>query len=128
MTAILLSIKPEFVEKILSEEKLFEYRTRIPAKPVSRIFIYATSPVSKCVAVADVECVLEDSPSRLWKVTRRHAGISHDRYNRYFNGKKTAYAFKLKNVRRIISAGKTFTAPQSFIYISEEDQRLFTIE
>lgn len=45
MTAILLSIKPRFVEQILNGEKRFEYRKRVPERHVNKIIIYNSSPV-----------------------------------------------------------------------------------
>ena len=37
MSKILLSIKPEFADKIISGEKKFEYRTHVPIKDVNTI-------------------------------------------------------------------------------------------
>ena len=49
---VILSIKPKHVEKILSGEKQYEFRKQIFKNPeVENIFIYASSPVKKIVAV-----------------------------------------------------------------------------
>ena len=46
MHKILISIKPEYVKRILSGEKMYEYRKRVPAD-VKTVVIYATAPVKK---------------------------------------------------------------------------------
>lgn len=47
---ILLSMKPEYVEKVLSGEKKYEFRKRIWKKDVDWFFIIATSPIKMMVA------------------------------------------------------------------------------
>ena len=44
---IIVSINPEYVEKILSGEKKFEYRTRAAKQQVDTLIIYATKPMMK---------------------------------------------------------------------------------
>ena len=46
---LLLSIRPEFVEKIISHEKKYEFRKRIFRKNVDKIFIYSSSPEKKII-------------------------------------------------------------------------------
>ena len=58
----LLSIKPEYAEKILKGEKLFEFRKVAFAQEVSKIFIYATSPVCRIVGEFEVGGIIKDSP------------------------------------------------------------------
>ncbi len=50
---MLLSINPEHVEKILTGQKQFEFRKVRCRSDVSKIVIYATSPVMKIVGEAD---------------------------------------------------------------------------
>ena len=52
MVKALLSVKPEYAEKILSGEKIYEFRRRIfKRKDVDILVIYATRP--QCRVVAD---------------------------------------------------------------------------
>ncbi|WP_369009144.1 ASCH domain-containing protein, partial [Escherichia coli] len=47
---VLLSIKPEFAEKILNGTKRFEFRKGIFKNPqISTVVIYATMPLGKVV-------------------------------------------------------------------------------
>ena len=47
---ILLSIRPEYVEKIISGEKKYDYRTKAAKRNVDKIIIYETTPVKKVIA------------------------------------------------------------------------------
>ena len=76
MKALLLSIKPEYVEKILQGTKKFEYRKRLAKEDVSVIYIYSTSPSMKVVASVQVIGRLSASPTALWEKTKAAAGIS----------------------------------------------------
>ena len=47
---ILLSIKPEFVEKIISGEKKFEFRKSLPKRDgITTVVVYSTMPVGKVI-------------------------------------------------------------------------------
>ena len=122
MKALLLSIKPEYVEKILQGEKKFEYRKRLAKEDVSYIYVYSTAPSMKVVAYVHIEGHLSDSPTALWEKTKAAAGISRAKFQDYFRGCKTAYAYKLGKVE-IFKSPKNLSdfgvavAPQSFVYI-----------
>ena len=125
MKALLLSIKPEYVEKILPGEKKFEYRKRLAKEDVSYIYVYSTAPSMKVVASVHIEGHLSDSPTALWEKTKAAAGISRAKFRDYFRGCKTAYAYKLGKVEvfespKNLSDFGVAVAPQSFVYIKIE--------
>ena len=125
MKALLLSIKPEYVEKILQGTKKFEYRKRLAKEDVSVIYIYSTSPSMKVVASVQVIGRLSASPTALWEKTKTMAGISRAKYRNYFHGCKIAYAYELGEVEifepeKNLSDFGIDTAPQSFAYIEIE--------
>ena len=122
---IILPIKEDYAKGILSGDKLYEYRRRIPIRPVSQIVIYETAPISRVVGTVDVCGVLEGDPGELYDRTSYGAGISREDYDEYFKGAKKAYAFELgvpsmfyccPSVERYGLKG----APQSFAYVKEE--------
>ena len=123
MCKIILSINPEFVDKIISGEKKYEFRTRIPKRTVDKIVIYSTSPVMKVLAEVDVKKVVSDTPNRLWNTTKENSGIKESFFYKYFNERTVAHAFELgdvkvfENPKNLIDFGCK-AAPQSFIYIS----------
>lgn len=122
---IVLPIKEEYAHGILVGDKLYEYRRRIPSRPVSQIVIYETAPMSRVVGTVDVCGVLEGDPGDLYEMTSYGAGISREDYDEYFRGCEKAYAFELgahvmfdccPSVERYGLKG----APQSFAYVKGE--------
>ena len=122
MKAILLSIKPEYVSKILLGSKKYEYRKRLAKEEVSAILIYSTAPTMKVVASVNVINRLSAPPTVLWEKTKKDAGISRAKYREYFKGCKKAYAYELGEVKvfntekTLLDFGIEFT-PQSFVYV-----------
>lgn len=122
---VLLSIKPEFAEKIFSGEKGFEFRKTIFSRDVSCIVLYVTAPVGKIVGEFTVLNILEDTPSSLWQQTHAQAGISKQFFFTYFKGRKKAFAIEIGNPHRYEKAidpysfGKKFVPPQSFRYLQD---------
>lgn len=121
----LFSIKPEFVDKIFSGEKLYEYRKAIFKNKVRKIVVYSTKPVGMIVGEFDVEEILEDCPKLIWKKTKKHSGVNLSFYNEYFSGRDKGYAINIGKKRLYDSAINpfevfdSFTAPQSFFYLDE---------
>lgn len=122
MCTILLSIKPEYSERILSGEKKFEFRRKCASRRVSKILIYTSAPKMKIVGEVEVNGVLSLSPEKLWKKTSGFAGISHEKFMAYFSKKDNAYAYQLGKVikfkrEKSLSDYGVKTPPQSFVYI-----------
>jgi predicted transcriptional regulator len=122
---VLLSIKPEFVEKIFDRVKKFEYRKSIfKNKEIDTIVIYATKPVGKIVGEIYIEQIIEKSPKELWELTKEFSGIDEHFYESYFADREKAYAiaikdvFKYKNPICPYSEYDNFVPPQSFRYWS----------
>ena len=119
MNAI-LSIKPKYVEEIKAGRKRFEFRKAVFKRPVEKVYIYASAPVSKVVGEFQPVDVLIDTPDKIWAKTRDYAGITEKFYKEYFAGKQTAYAIVIQN---FVKYDKPFPlpegvkAPQSFCYI-----------
>lgn len=74
---VLLSIKPEFAEKILNGTKKFEFRKGIfKNNNITTVVIYATMPVGKIVGQFSIDEILKNDPESLWVKTKKYAGIS----------------------------------------------------
>lgn len=120
---VLLSIKPEFAEKIFDGTKKFEFRKSIfKNEDVQKVVVYASSPVQKVIGEFSIEDILNDDVETLWKKTSRYSGITHDFYLSYFANKEKAYAIQIgKTIRyhqcRTLSDYNLSFAPQSFAYI-----------
>lgn len=118
---IILSIHPRHVDKILTGEKLYEYRKRIP-KEIRFIVVYATYPVRKIMALIEVDKILSDRPTTIWQMTSEFAGISQEFFFKYFEDKDISYAIKFKNIFKVepalpIDILGYSNGPQSFIYL-----------
>lgn len=127
--AALISIHPQYVEKILSGEKRLEFRRSWAAKRIDFLVIYATVPVQKIVAVTQVGHVFHGSKNRLWELARvKGGGISRRKLFDYMQGKREGVALELLNVFRIDGGitphslfGDGFCPPQSFRYLSQNE-------
>ena len=122
MCTILLSIKPEYSNKILQGTKKYEYRRQIAKCMVDRILIYSTAPEMKIVGTVEVKGTISETPENLWDKTKTKSGICKEKYFQYFNGRDTAFAYKLGKVELFnppkgLSDYKLSAAPQSFVYI-----------
>jgi predicted transcriptional regulator len=125
-TQVLLSIRPEFVEKIFAGLKRYEFRRVIfKSKSVSKVVVYASHPVQRVVGEFEVGGILALSRSQLWRQTKQYSGIAKTYFDEYFGDKKTAYAIKIKEARRYakpIAFEYFFPSarpPQSFMYLPE---------
>lgn len=122
MSKILMSIKPVYVEKILSGEKCYEYRKTIPKKGISKIIIYSTSPIKKVVGEVSVKNILILEKEELWNKTKDKSGINKDFYNSYFKNKNIAVAYELGEIKiynpyKDVKELNINFVPQSFIYL-----------
>ncbi|MGW8158429.1 MAG: ASCH domain-containing protein [Desulfoprunum sp.] len=126
--AVLISINPEYAEKILSGEKKLEFRRSWGENQVKHMVIYATSPHQKIVAVAEIKEVHRGSRQHFWKLAKeKGGGISRRRLFNYLKGSKNPVAIELTNVRKLekgldpkIVFGVNFRPPQSFNYLNKE--------
>ena len=123
LESILLSINPEYADKILAGSKKYEFRKKLANKTVDKIMIYSTAPIMKVVGEVEVLKTISSSPSALWEYTKKSAGITRDKFRKYFKGCKVAYAYELGKVIQYnppkeLGEFNVDLPPQSFIYLS----------
>jgi predicted transcriptional regulator len=100
--AILLSVKPKFVARILEGTKTAELRRVRPAVvPGQIVLIYSSHPAMALVASAVVQRVEVDQPRKLWLRVREVAGVSVSEYADYFDGSRRASAIRLTDIRAL---------------------------
>lgn len=120
---VLLSIKPEFAERIFDGSKKYEFRKNIFKNPeIATIVVYASSPVQRVIGEFDIEAILSGAPENLWKKTREFSGISEEFFFDYFSERNLGFAIKVKNVRRYqkprcLRTSYNVNPPQSFCYV-----------
>ena len=120
---VLLSIKPEFAERIFDGSKKYEFRKAIFKNPhVKTVVVYASSPVQRVIGEFDIETILSDTPENLWKRTKEFSGISEDFFFNYFSDRNIGFAIKVKKTRRYreprcLRTSYDISPPQSFCYL-----------
>lgn len=121
---VLLSIKPEFANKIFDGTKRYEFRRIVfKNKNVNKIIVYASAPISRVIGEFDIETVIRKEIDKLWEETKEYSGISKDYYLSYFNGKEEGFAIKVKEARKYkndfcIHEKFGVRPPQSFMYVN----------
>jgi predicted transcriptional regulator len=122
--SVLLSIKPEFVEKIFDGSKKFEFRRSLFKEiGVQRIIVYASSPVQKVVGEFEIDNILSLKKNSLWRKTYVYAGISKSFFDQYFDGKDIGHAIQIGKVikyKQPLCLNHGFGIkhpPQSFAYV-----------
>ena len=120
---VLMSIKPEFANKIFDGTKEFEFRRSIfKDRRVKNVIVYASSPVQKVIGEFEIEDILDYDIETLWLETNHGSGISKEFFEQYFFNKEEGYAIKIKKTRKYrtpLCIKKDFNAtpPQSFMYV-----------
>ena len=122
MSKMLLSIKPEYVDKIVAGKKKYEFRKFHCRKGIDTIVIYATAPIKKVIGEVALLDIIEGDVDYVWHKTKDFGGILERDYMAYYEGKKVAIAYQLGKVTlyndpmELKDLGLDYV-PQSFAYI-----------
>ena len=99
---LFISVKPEFAEKIMSEEKTIELRTLRPnINTGGYIIIYASSPWKSVVAFGKIKNILKMPPQKMWSNFSSCLGIDKQRFDNYYKGKLYAIGIEFSEVTKI---------------------------
>lgn len=129
--ALLLSIKPEFAEKIFSGRKTIELRKSAPkVKKGDLIIIYSTNPVKAVIGICKVSDIIRLSPKKMWQSYKLQLGIDKKRFDAYYEKYEMAIGIKLTSIcllqseiklHKIKKAIPHFQPPQTFRYFDKPD-------
>jgi predicted transcriptional regulator/DNA-binding XRE family transcriptional regulator len=127
---VVLSIKPQYSDKILDGKKTVELRRRFPVSaPGGTIaYIYSTSPVRAMVGVAEIKDVLKLPVSQIWTEFEDTALIEKRDFDKYFEGLEYGFALLFEDVRTLrrpiplaeLREHFGFEPPQSFLYAKRD--------
>jgi predicted transcriptional regulator len=124
-TSAILSIRPNFADAIFRGEKKFEFRRKLfKTKSPTKIFVYASAPISMVIGHFEVADVISKRPSNLWRDTGHAAGIKRSHFFKYFSGCNEAHALKVRKPVRYLKPLNLFDTfgierpPQSFCYVT----------
>lgn len=120
---VLLSIKPEYADKIFDGTKKYEFRRSVfKNQDVKTVVVYASSPIQQVIGEFEIEKILNYDLHKLWEKTKEFSGISERFFFEYFVNKEKGFAIKIKCTKRYdkaLSLKEDFnvTPPQSFMYL-----------
>jgi predicted transcriptional regulator len=103
-------------------EKKYEFRKNLARDNVSKIVVYSTAPEGKILGEVEVKGKMTMKKTLLWEQTKKHAGITREKYREYFHGCAEAHAYVLgkttlyDNSLTLADFGIA-QAPQSFVYL-----------
>ena len=125
MSIILMSIKPEYVDKIFSGEKKYEYRKRLCKEKIDTIIVYSSSPIQKVVGELKIKQVLYDKKNVIWNKTNKYGGITKIKYDNYYENCGYVVAYEIEKAifydkQKDLKDFNVRTAPQSYVYITNK--------
>jgi predicted transcriptional regulator len=124
---LFISVKPEFVDKIINAEKTIELRKLRPNVELGDyIIIYASAPRKSVVAFGIIKNVIEMAPNKMWDKFSKVLGVDKQRFDDYFYGKLNAIGIELSKIVKIDpvhlsdirNIDPKFHPPQIYKYIS----------
>ena len=97
---IMLSIKPKYIQKILTGEKTVEIRSRKMNLPINtKIWLYSTSPEKSIVGRASVLDYKYENREEIWSNHFVETAIDLDEYSKYTKNNEKVSAIFLGNVQ-----------------------------
>lgn len=126
---LLVSIKPQYAEKIFKGEKTIELRKSAPrqAGKDSYMLIYVTAPVKELWGVCKIENIIKENPKTLWDNFGKETGVSKKEFYDYYQKNNYAFGIQLKEVRNLLKGSVNlkslkslipgFMPPQTYAYI-----------
>jgi len=121
---VLLSIKPEFANRIFDGTKKYEFRRLVfKRKEITKVVVYASAPVSKVIGEFEIGRILHKDLRTLWEETESFSGISQDYFYQYFQNKEEGYAIEIKQTKKYpkplnLRQNYGVAPPQSFLYLN----------
>ncbi len=129
MKSAIISIRPQYIDKILAGEKTVEIRKRpIRMAPGTLLWLYATRPYGCIAGMCTVKAVLRSHPDEIWESYSNETGISYDTFVSYVNGAEKITAITLDTIKPVDQSMtlqdirkqiQIFHPPQFFSYIEQ---------
>jgi predicted transcriptional regulator len=119
---VVLSIKPEFANKIFDGTKKFEFRKAIfKNDKIKTVIVYASSPVQQVIGEFEIEKIINQDIDSLWELTQDFSGITEDYFYQYFANRADGFAIQIKRTKKYrrpkcLKADYNLVPPQSFAY------------
>ena len=124
---LLLSIKPEYANKIFEGSKTVELRRVRPRlRENDIVIVYSSCPEKALIGWFEVEEIIEEHPLKLWNKVENKAGINRKSFDSYYHGASLGYGIVLKksfpfnkpiDLEIIKEQWSEFRPPQSYHYL-----------
>lgn len=127
---VLMSIEPEWVQKIFNRRKKYEYRKVAPAtSPPFPVVVYSTSPQKEIVGEIEVVDSLSEPPNALIDQTIADTPHHRDEIRQYFGDRDVGHALGIGTIVEYdqpVSLSEmrekhNLNPPQNFSYITKEE-------
>lgn len=121
MRTVLLSLKPEVFQNVLSGKKIYEHRRVFPDGPVIA-YIYISRPVQ---AIASILYLGNKKEIIEWKETYKYDSAAQERIDEYLKHHKVAMeiqkfqntsSISLENIKKVFP---DFLIPQMYYYLDD---------
>lgn len=131
-TVALLSIHLEYSNLIFEGAKQVELR-KVRPRGLSEgdiIVVYATSPQKAIVGLLEVDRIVEEKPSKLWRLVKGKACISHNEFFHYYRNSVIGFAIFIRKMHKfnvpldlgfVKEEWKDFHPPQCYKYLNERE-------
>jgi predicted transcriptional regulator len=130
-STLLLSVRPEYAEKIFEGIKTVELRrTRPRLCEGDVVIVYASSPTKALIGAFEVEKVIQKPLKDLWHEVQKKAGISYDDFCCYYEGVSVGCGIFLDKpcsfnepikLDRLRQESNNFRPPQSYRYLKPNE-------
>lgn len=129
--ALLISVRPRFVDAIFKGVKTVELRRVKPRlKAGDLVVVYASGAVKGMVGAFDVASVVTAAPISIWRRYKNGIGLTKREFDDYFTGTTVGYAIRIGRLWKFAEpvalstlrkrhAG--FRPPQSYHYWNLQD-------
>src|SRR6478609_10334315 len=124
--SIVISIKPTYVDLIMSGQKTVELRRRFSnsMQTGTEICIYSSSPVQSIVGKVSIKKIIKMRIEDLWNEVGKFSGLSYKYFKNYFDGLDEGYGIFLerptlyRNYIPLAQLSKklNFYPPQSYMF------------
>jgi predicted transcriptional regulator len=127
---LLMSIQPQYVNKIFNGDKVIEIRKRFNHKWSNRrVTLYSSHPTKAVMGYAVIQRIINDTPGNIWENYGSQLGCSKREFDNYTSGMANVFAIHLHNIRPYPSPmpltqlkwflDEKLTPPQSYTCLKE---------
>lgn len=132
---LLLSIRPEYANKIFDSNKTVELR-RVRPRLLNEgdlVLIYVSSPIKAVFGSFKVDYIIEKPPRELWEEVKDKAGISKVNFYDYYQGTSKGIGIFFKDIHRFREPVKLqslrkklpeLKPPQSYRYMTDKQLKI----